>query len=74
MKAACSGPANRFFMGRIREQLFYAGLACIFAAASAALIPLAIGRDLHNRARRRVQNARYRLLEASARIVKLIRG
>ncbi len=61
-------------MGRIREQLFYAGLALIFAAASAALIPLAIGKDLQRRAGIRVQNARYRLIEVSARVVKLIRG
>lgn len=61
-------------MGRIREQLFYAGLALIFAATSAALIPLAIGRELHSRARTRVQNARYRLLKVSAHIVKLLRG
>jgi hypothetical protein len=59
---------------RIRNQLFYAGLAFVFTAVYSALVPISVGRELRRSARHRVARARRRVLHAGASIVRLLRS
>lgn len=58
---------------RIRDQLFYAGLAFVLTAVYSALVPIGIGRELRRRASSRVARARSRVMRAGASIARRIR-
>jgi hypothetical protein len=59
---------------RIRDQLFYAGLAFVFTAVYSALVPIGVGREWQRSAGNRVERARRRVMNAGASIVRLLRS
>ena len=59
---------------RIRDQLFYAGLAFVFTAVYSALVPIGVGRELRRNAKHRVDRARRRVMRAGASIVARLRS
>jgi hypothetical protein len=58
---------------RIRNQMFYATLGIIFASVCTALVPLAIGQEMHRSAKSRVARARRRVKRAGASIARRLR-
>jgi hypothetical protein len=58
---------------RIRDQLFYAGLAFVFTAVYSALVPISVGREWRRNAGNRVARARRRVMSAGASIVRRLR-
>jgi len=61
-------------MSRLRNQLFYAGLAVVFTAVYSALVPIGIGRELRRNAGNRVERARRRVMRAGASFVRRLRS
>ncbi|MBV8170889.1 MAG: hypothetical protein JO219_03050 [Candidatus Eremiobacteraeota bacterium] len=61
-------------MSRLRDQLFYAGLAAVLIALYCALVPIGLGRALQRKAGNRVERARRRVMRAGASFVRRLRS
>jgi hypothetical protein len=61
-------------MSRLRDQLFYAGLAAVFFVLYAALVPIGMGRTFRRKASNRVERARRRVMRAGASFVRRLRS
>ncbi|HZV79431.1 MAG TPA: hypothetical protein VFF60_07405 [Candidatus Binatus sp.] len=61
-------------MSRLRDQLFYAGLAAVFIALYTALMTIGMGRAFRRKAGSRVERARRRVMRAGASFVRRLRS